>query len=129
MKSLTFKAKMEELGTISSYSYPRVSDDNPYVELLFRTVKYVPSWPAKGRRIVAVGLNALCVGTIPNIKYSKLNYVTSLQRHNGKDREILAHRADVLLAARCKNLERWSHDIRNCEPVGEVHLNPEIKVA
>ncbi|MEZ9340061.1 transposase [Vibrio splendidus] len=37
MKSLTFKAKMEELGITSSYSRPRVSDDNPYVESLFRT--------------------------------------------------------------------------------------------
>lgn len=48
MKSLTFKAKMEELGIISSYSRPRVSDDNPYVESLFRTLKYVPNWPSKG---------------------------------------------------------------------------------
>ncbi|TMX31733.1 IS3 family transposase, partial [Vibrio sp. Hep-1b-8] len=31
MKSLTFKAKMDELGITSSYSRPRVSDDNPYV--------------------------------------------------------------------------------------------------
>lgn len=44
MKSSTFKAKMEELGIIPSYSKPRVSDDNPYVESLFRTLKYVPNW-------------------------------------------------------------------------------------
>ncbi|MGR3159791.1 IS3 family transposase, partial [Vibrio vulnificus] len=48
MKSLTFRAKMDELGISSSYSRPRVSDDNPYVESLFRTVKYMPSWPTKG---------------------------------------------------------------------------------
>ncbi|MGR3042738.1 IS3 family transposase, partial [Vibrio vulnificus] len=48
MKSLTFRAKMDELGITSSYSRPRVSDDNPYVESLFRTVKYMPSWPTKG---------------------------------------------------------------------------------
>ena len=47
MKSLTFKAKMDELGITSSYSRPRVSDDNPYVESLFRTVKYMPNWPTK----------------------------------------------------------------------------------
>lgn len=44
MKSLTFKAKMDELGITSSYSRPRVSDDNPYVESLFRTIKYMPNW-------------------------------------------------------------------------------------
>lgn len=48
MKSLTFKAKMEELGIISSYSRPRVSDDNPYMASLFRTVKCLPNWPTKG---------------------------------------------------------------------------------
>ncbi|MEZ8311783.1 DDE-type integrase/transposase/recombinase [Vibrio splendidus] len=39
MRSLAFKVKMEELGIASSYSRPRVSDDNPYVESLFLTVK------------------------------------------------------------------------------------------
>nr|WP_210447418.1 transposase [Vibrio crassostreae] len=48
MKSSTMKAKMEELSVTPSYSRPRVSDDNPYVESLFRTLKYVPSWPSKG---------------------------------------------------------------------------------
>lgn len=32
---------------------------------------------------------------------------------------------EVLLIAKNKNLDRWSRDIRNCEPVGEVHLNRE----
>ncbi|WP_162892863.1 hypothetical protein [Vibrio superstes] len=48
MKSLWFKAKMDELGIISSYRRPRVSDGNPYVESLFRRVKYMLSWPIKG---------------------------------------------------------------------------------
>jgi transposase InsO family protein len=42
------KAKMEELGVQSSYSRPRVSDDNPYSEALFRTLKYRPEWPSSG---------------------------------------------------------------------------------
>jgi putative transposase len=45
MKAQTMKAKMEELG---SYSRPRVSDDNPYSEALFRTLKYRPEWPSSG---------------------------------------------------------------------------------
>jgi putative transposase len=35
------KAKMEELGVLPSYSRPRVSDDNPYSEALFRTLKTI----------------------------------------------------------------------------------------
>lgn len=44
MKSSTLKAKIEELGIMPSDSKPRVSNDNPYVESLFRTFKYVPNW-------------------------------------------------------------------------------------
>ena len=42
MKGATLKATMENLGVIASYSCPRVSDDNPCSEALFRTVKYRP---------------------------------------------------------------------------------------
>ena len=52
MKSLTFKAKMEEMGIISSYSRPRVSNDNPYSEALFRSLKYCPMWPSNGFQII-----------------------------------------------------------------------------
>ncbi|NRB42591.1 MAG: transposase [Pseudomonadales bacterium] len=48
MKSVTFKAKMEELGITGSHSRPRVSNDNPYSESLFKTMKFCPQWPAKG---------------------------------------------------------------------------------
>jgi putative transposase len=42
MKSLTMRVKMYDLGVVTSRSRPRVSNDNPYSESLFRTVKYYP---------------------------------------------------------------------------------------
>ena len=48
MKSFTLKAKLESLGVISSFSRPRVSNDNPYSESLFRTFKYRPGYPHGG---------------------------------------------------------------------------------
>lgn len=53
MTSYTLKARLAELGMLMSHSRPRVSNDNPYSESLFRTVKYCPSWPAKGFRSLA----------------------------------------------------------------------------
>ena len=44
-------------------------------------------------------------------------------------REILNRRARVLLAAKELNPELWPGKIRNCEPVGDVHLNPEREAA
>lgn len=48
MKAQTMKAKLEELGVQLSYNRPRVSNDNPYSEALFRTLKYRPEWPSSG---------------------------------------------------------------------------------
>jgi len=48
MKGATMKVTLEKLGITASYSRPRVSNDNPFSEALFRTCKYRPNWPNKG---------------------------------------------------------------------------------
>ena len=50
MKGATMKVTMEKLGITASYSRPRVSNDNPFSEALFRTCKYRPDWPSKTGR-------------------------------------------------------------------------------
>nr|AKN39083.1 Mobile element protein [Vibrio tasmaniensis] len=41
----------------------------------------------------------------------------------------MKRRVEVWLAAKQRKLERWSGDIRNCAPVGDIHLNPEREAA
>jgi putative transposase len=48
MNAATFQTLLEKLGIQSSYSRPRVSNDNPYSEAMFRTMKYRPEFPYKG---------------------------------------------------------------------------------
>lgn len=45
MNGATLQATLPALGVAQSFSRPRVSDDNPVSEALFRTVKYCPSFP------------------------------------------------------------------------------------
>ncbi|MGZ8497138.1 MAG: integrase core domain-containing protein [Candidatus Binatia bacterium] len=45
VKGATLLATLERLGIAPSFSRPRVSDDNPYSESLFKTLKYRPSYP------------------------------------------------------------------------------------
>jgi transposase InsO family protein len=45
MRGANFEVRLEELGVLRSFSRPRVSNDNPYSESLFRTVKYRPNYP------------------------------------------------------------------------------------
>lgn len=129
MKSQTLRAKLEELGIVASFSRPRVSNDNPYVESLFRTLKYCPQWPSGGFK----SLDAARAWVQKFIRWyncehlhSKLNFITPEQRHKGLDQVILAERKVVLEQAKLRTPERWcGRDTRNCEVVGSVALNPE----
>lgn len=47
MRSADLLDLIEEAGTTASYSRPRVSDDNPFSESLFKTVKYDPACPER----------------------------------------------------------------------------------
>jgi len=47
MRAATLESRLEELGVLRSFSRPRVSNDNPYSQSLFRTVKYRPDYPRK----------------------------------------------------------------------------------
>ena len=47
MKGATMLATLQKLGVVPSFSRPSVSDDTPFSESLFRTMKYTPSYPAK----------------------------------------------------------------------------------
>jgi transposase InsO family protein len=48
LKATTVLAMLHWLGIAPSYSRPRVSNDNPYAEALFRTAKYRPEFPERG---------------------------------------------------------------------------------
>ena len=98
MKAQTLRTKLEELSIKASYSRPRVSNDNPFVESLFRVMKYCPQWPSSG----FVSLDDARAWVLRFVqwyntvhRHSQLNYVTPQQRHEGKDREILAKRHKV----------------------------------
>ena len=128
MKAQTMKAKMEELGVQASYSRPRVSDDNPYSEALFRTLKYRPNWPSSGFASLESARDWVhnFVDWYNNKhRHSKLNFVTPAQRHRGEDKVILAKRKVVMEQAKKANEIRWAGDVRNCEVEGPVSLNPE----
>ncbi len=128
MKAQTMRAKLDELGVQSSYSRPRVSNDNPYSESLFKTLKYRPDWPTSGFEGLAEARDWVdkFVGWYNfEHKHSKLNFVTPGERHTRKDGEILARRQQVLECARASKPRRWSRSVRNCEPIGVVMLNPD----
>lgn len=132
MKSYTLKSKLEGLGILSSYSRPRVSNDNPYSKAHFKTLKYRQGYPQDGFKTIDVAREWVYsfVEWYNNKHYhSGLNFLTPNSRHNGEAEEIMNNRIKVYEAARTLNPQRFKKGIRNFKVVEKVALNPtdEIK--
>jgi transposase InsO family protein len=128
MKGATMKTTLEKLGIIASYSRPRVSNDNPFSEALFRTCKYRPNWPAKGFATKAEAqawVKSFAGWYNGEHLHSGIRFVTPDERHAGHDRATLDSRASLYANAKAQNPERWSGTTRNWQPAGPVWLNPE----
>lgn len=127
MKGATMLATLQKLGVVPSFSRPSVSDDNPYSESLFRTLKYMPAYPSQPFESIEAARQWVhaFVHWYNNVhRHSAIRYVTPSQRHRGEDSELLKQRGSVYEAARQRNPERWTGKTRNWDPVTEVWLNP-----
>jgi len=127
MKGATMLATLQNLGIVPSLSRPSVSDDNPYSESLFRTLKYTPAYPSKpfGNLLEAQKwVHQFVQWYNDEHCHSGIKYVTPNQRHQGLDKSLLAERKSVYEAAKKYNPARWSGQTWNWEPVMELWLNP-----
>ena len=103
MKGATMLATLQQLVVVPSFSRPSVSNDNPYSESLFGSLKYSPAYPAKPfDSIEAAGTWVHTFVTRYNgtHRHSGIQYVTPNQRHQGEDDAILSKRKAVYEAAK-----------------------------
>ncbi|MFT6390019.1 MAG: transposase InsO family protein [Cellvibrionaceae bacterium] len=129
MKSFTLRAKMQDLGIITSRSRPRVGNDNPYSEAVFKTLKYCPQWPESGFTSLdgaRAWVDEFVAWYNDEHRHSGIRYVTPSERHQGLDADILEYRKWVYLDAKNKHPERWSKGIRDWSFIDKVELNPEV---
>ncbi len=128
MKGATLLETLYQLGITPSRSRPRVSNDNPYAESIFRTCKYRPNYPTKGFATLTEARQwVLTFVTWYNQehRHSGLNFLTPKQRHNGLSTQILEQRKRVYEEAKSKHPERWAGSIRDWTLDDIVWLNPE----
>jgi transposase InsO family protein len=128
MKGATFKATMERLGIIASFSRPRVSDDNPYSEALFRTLKYRPEYPSRPFQSLEEArawVDAFVAWYNGEHLHSAIGFVTPSDRHEGRADAVLARRRAVYKVAQQTHPQRWgSRPTRVWQAPTEVFLNP-----
>ena len=118
---------MYQLGVVSSFSRPRVSNDNAYAESIFRTCKYRPDYPYKGfQNLQEARDRVLHFVTWYNRehRHSGIKYVTPEERHSNQDEAILNARKVVCEEAKERNPRRWTGSTRNWDRVEQVSLNP-----
>jgi len=128
MKGATLLETLYSLGITPSRSRPRVSNDNPYAESIFRTCKYRPDFPIKGFAEIDMSRKwvlAFVRWYNKEHRHSGIKFLTPEQRHNGEGNEILIKRQALYEAAKMKHPERWKTSTRNWTVSDEVYLNPE----
>jgi putative transposase len=131
MRGNTMLITLQSLGVIASFSRPHVSDDNPYSEALFRTLKYTPAYPNCPFATIDEATNwvqRFVAWYNTTHKHSAIRFVTPDQRHSGEEQNILTRRALVYAKARRRKPHRWTQATRNWSPIGSVVLNPERTV-
>lgn len=131
MKCATMLATLQWLGVAPSFSRPQVSNDNPFSESLFKTIKYCPAYPKEfssieeAREWVATFVHAYNT----QHRHSGIKYVTPEQRHNKEDVDILERRTATYRLAKEAHPERWSGKTRNWNHIKEVGINQKTEQA
>lgn len=127
MKSGTMLATLQWLGVVPSFSRPHVSDDNPFSESLFKTLKYIPGYPEMFKSIEEAieWVRQFVMWYNEEHRHSGIKYVTPSDRHAQKDKALLKKRKEVYQAAKARHPERWSGAIRNWTRPEIVVLNPK----
>lgn len=127
MKGATLLATLQALGVATSFSRPSVSNDNPYSESWFGTMKYRPAFPDgpfKSIEDACAWMTAFVRWYNAEHRHSGIRFVTPEERHSGQDAALLEQRKIVYANARTARPERWARSTRNWQPIGEVVLNP-----
>ena len=129
MRGATMLETLYALGITPSHSRPRVSNDNPYSESMFKTLKYRPNYQPKGFQSLEAA-REWCRDFVKWYRnehhHSGIQFVTPSQRHTGKDREILQKRHEVYEAAKAASPERWNgRATRDWSYIDIVELNPD----
>ena len=127
MRSQAVAQLLATLGVTKSHSRPHVSDDNPFSESQFKTLKYRPDFPGRFASHDH-GLD-FCRGFFhwhnEEHRHWGIGLLAPAVVHAGQAPEALEARASVLAAAHARNPERFVRGVpRPLKPAAEVWINP-----
>ena len=129
MTSKAVAQLMADLAVIKSHSRPYVSDDNPFSESQFKTLKYRPEFPKDFGCIEDATRYCRTFFGWYNDKHhhSGIAHLTPADLHYGRADAVLEQRHQVMLAAFAANPERFVHGppARTSTPTA-AWINPPV---
>lgn len=109
MKSRPVALLLSDLGVTKTHSRPHVSNDNPFSEAHFKTLKYRPEFPERFGSIQDA--RAFCTEFFAwyndQHRHHGIGLLTPADVHFGRAEQTRARRADVLAAAHVAHPERF----------------------
>jgi len=126
MKGITLMTLFNELGICNSYSRPRISNDNPFIESWFKTLKHNVSFPGKFSCIADARIWFANFVDFYNTRHSHsgLHFITPQKMREGKYESIVKNRNIVMIEAKKRNPQRWSGRAKQLPETHVVYLNP-----
>jgi putative transposase len=127
MKSKVVAQLLADLGVTKTHSRPHVTNDNPYSESQFRTLKYCPQFPQRFGSVQ--DCRAFCQDFFSwynkEHHHSGIALMTPEQVHYGLAEEISSHRAWVLASAFEQHPNRFKNKVPVPKTLPEaVWINP-----
>ena len=128
MKGSSLLELCYKMGITTSNSRPRISDDNPHIEALFRTTKYWPGYPYGGFESLTesrIWVDKFVTYYNYYHRHSSLKFVTPHDVHEGNHLEVLSKRAELYEKARELSPGRWVNSkVRDWTPPGGTWTTP-----
>ena len=120
---------LADLGVTRSLSRPQVSDDNPFSEAQFKTLKYHPGFPGRFHDITAA--IAFCRTFFPwyntEHRHGGIAMLTPDDVHHNRTQSVLEQRGRTLQAAWTRHPERFVRGIPQPDPLPQaVWINPPV---
>ena len=116
---------LDDLGVHKSHSRPRVSNDNPYSEAQFKTLKYHPDYPQRFDSLQHA--RAWCRSFFQWYSHthyhSGVAYLRPADLHAGRHHDILTRRQVVLDRAYAAHPERFNQPPKPATPPTKVWIN------
>jgi transposase InsO family protein len=131
MKARSLAVTLAELGVLHSFSRPQVSDDNPFSEAQFKTLKYMPGFPARFASLddARAFLRRFFAWYNHEHRHTGLNLHTPGDVHHGRAEAVTTARQLVLDIAHAAHPDRFVRQAPVAAlPPAAAWINPPIEV-